>query len=110
MTRERGGALQAGGLSREILRDLSPCWARGDPGADRNRGGGGGGRLPEGRDPGGRRSRDLVLRSVWGVSATCAWGHRGLPVGQRVPCPVASPLELENVSQNNVPISPTLRG
>lgn len=107
MTRERGGGLQAEGISRQILRVLSPRWARGDPGADRNRGGGGGGRLPEGRARGGRRNRDLVLRSVRGASAACAWGRRGLPVGQRVPCPVAGPLELENVSQKLLPTSPT---
>lgn len=90
MTRKHGGALQAGGFAVRSSATSARAGPGGDPGADRNRGGGGGDRLPEGRDPGRRQSRDLVLRSVWGASAACAlgipratcWPARPLSCGQ----------------------------
>lgn len=96
-------------ISRQVFRVLSPRWALGDPGADRNRGGGGGGRLPEGRDPGERPRPNLVLQSLRGAAAARLRGRRGLPVGQGVPCTEAGPLELESVSQRTSPPHPPSR-
>lgn len=78
-------------ISRQLLRVLSPRWALGDREADRNRGGGGGGRLREGRDPSGHPRRAWSCEDLREAAAACLWGtpmatcwpvrplHRGRP-------------------------------
>lgn len=107
MTRGRGGARQGSVISRQLLRVLSPRWALGDRGVDRNRGGAGGGRLPEGRDPSGHPRRAWSWRTTREPPPPAFGGHRWLPVGQCVRCTEASPPGAGECQPKNFPTAPT---
>lgn len=96
-------------ISRQLLRVLSPRWALGDREADRNRGGGGGGRLREGRDPSGHPRRAWSCEDLREAAAACLWGDTdGYLLASASTAQRPAPLELENVSQRASPPHPRL--